>query len=51
MKRLFLRQNPGFLRPFIAKIIAHFMFYAGIMLSNKILHLHTILEVFAHKYF
>ncbi len=51
MKRLFLKLNQGFLQPFIAKIIAHFIFYADIMLSNKALHLHTISAVFAHKYF
>lgn len=51
MKRLFLKLNQGFLQPFITKKIAHFMFYAGIMLSNKALHLHTISAVFAHKYF
>lgn len=51
MKRLFLRQNPGFLWAFMAKIIAHFMIYTDIMLNNKALHLHTISAVFAHKYF
>lgn len=51
MKRLFLRQNLGFLWAFMAKIIAHFMIYTYIMLNNKALHLHTISEVFAHKYF
>lgn len=51
MKRLFLRQNLGFLWAFMAKIIAHFMIYTDIMLNNKALHLHTISEVFAHKYF
>lgn len=50
-KRLFLRQNPGFLWAFMAKIIAHFMIFADIMLNDKALHLHTILKVFTHKYF
>lgn len=35
----------------MVKIIAHFIFYADIILNNKALHLHTISEVFAHKYF
>ena len=51
MKRLFLRQNPGFLWPFVTKIIAHFIIYVNIMLNDKALHLHTISAVFAHKYF
>ena len=35
----------------MAKIIAHFMIFADIMLNDKALYLHTILEVFTHKYF
>lgn len=35
----------------MTKIIAHFIIYVDIMLNDKALHLHTISEVFAYKYF